>query len=533
MIESSHEKVNDSASQSAESMRRTIMAAMIIPVVVAVMVRVSPLWTGGVRLLHQAITEDGYLMLTIARNIALGNGFSVSDGLVATNGTQPLCTLLFAGCFKLFGADRATGLYPIVALQVIFTFCGAIAIYSCVKRYIYRGQDAKFVAGLAAMFWYISPSTTSHGHNGLETGLYAVLVLLCIALYDAILPKLKTQFSLSRCLGLGTLLGITFSARNDACFLIAAMLLFHLVTTWKLHVKKIAAMGQCMVIGITSMVIASPWLIFNLTKFGHVVPVSGRSEASGTTMGENVLPAVVAIVENASLFLRIPQHYERDTFVVGMCIFTACCMMLLILKRLAWFRQQFSAGFAILVFYVMALAFYYALFFGVYFFLSRYLYSIVTLSAITAAALVAAWVRQSSRKDSRIPVFVVGIAAIATITLNARVYRNGEKHMHSQVVAWVDEHVPADVWVAATQTGTLGYYHDRTINLDGKVDPQSLDYRLRGRIVDYLDERNVAYIVDWAGHAAWADKPEFASRFELIVHDKQANLAVLRRRDGA
>ncbi len=532
MFEITQKKSRDSMSQHDARLRRTIAVAMIVPVVVAVMVRVSPLVTGGVRLLRQAITEDGYLMLTIARNIALGHGFSVSDGLVATNGTQPFCTLLFAGCFKIFGTDRITGLYPIVALQVLITLFGAVAIYICVKRFIYRGPDASFVALLAAMFWYISPSTTTHGHNGLETGLYAILVLLCVAMYDAFLTKFKTHFSWSRCLGLGALLGITFLARNDACFLIAAMLLFHLFMTWKAHVGKTTAIGQCVVIGLTSIVVASPWLIFNVTNFGHIVPVSGRSESSGLTFGENVLPAFVAIVENASIFLRVPQQFERNPFVIGMCIFSTCCMITLVLKRMAWFRQQFSAGFAIMAFYVIALAIYYALFFGVHFFLSRYLYSVVTLSAITMAALVAAWTRYSALSGSRIPILVVGIAAIASITLNVRVYRHGRKHMHSQVVNWVDEHVPADVWVAATQTGTLGYYHDRTINLDGKVDPQSLDYRLRGRIVDYLDERNVTYIADWAGHAVWADKPEFASRFELIVHDKQANLSVLRRREG-
>jgi len=532
MDELSHNKATGTMSQNAARLRRTIIAMMIVPFIVAVIVRVSPLVTGGARLLWQSITEDGYLMLTIARNIALGHGFSVSGGLVATNGTQPLSTLLFAGCFKLFSVDRITGLYPIVALQVLITLSGAVAIYICVKRFIYHGKDATLVALLAAMFWFISPSTTSHGHNGLETGLYAILVLLCVAMYDAFSISLKKQFSFSRCVGLGVLLGITFLARNDACFLIAVLLLFHLVTTWKVHVGKRAAIGQCMVIGITSIVVASPWLIFNVTKFGHVVPVSGRSEASGLTFGENVLPAVVAIVENASLFFRIPQQLEREPYVVGLCIFIALGMMFIILKKIAWFRKQFSAGFAILAFYVATLAIYYSLFFGAQHFLGRYLYSIVTLSAIIAAALVAARAKHATISSSRILILLVSMAALASISLNAWVYRNGNKHAHAQVVNWVDEHVPADVWVAATQTGTLGYYHDRTINLDGKVDPQSLDYRLRGRIVDYLDERNVAYIVDWAGHADWAKKPEFASRFELIVYDKHANLAVLRRRQG-
>jgi hypothetical protein len=38
------------------------------------------------------ITEDGYLMLTVARNMAIGLGMSVSEGTIATNGIQPMAT---------------------------------------------------------------------------------------------------------------------------------------------------------------------------------------------------------------------------------------------------------------------------------------------------------------------------------------------------------------------------------------------------------------------------------------------------------
>src|SRR5215831_20633195 len=71
--------------------------------------RLVPLLDIGGRLFRQFPTEDGYLMLTIARNIALGHGMSVSDGLQPTNGTQPLATLLWAAVFKLVAGDRRLG----------------------------------------------------------------------------------------------------------------------------------------------------------------------------------------------------------------------------------------------------------------------------------------------------------------------------------------------------------------------------------------------------------------------------------------
>ncbi len=72
--------------------------------------RTAPLGYGGKRLQRQCVSEDRYLMLTIARNIALGHGFSVSEETVATNGTQPLAALVFAHNYQLLLHDRERNL---------------------------------------------------------------------------------------------------------------------------------------------------------------------------------------------------------------------------------------------------------------------------------------------------------------------------------------------------------------------------------------------------------------------------------------
>jgi hypothetical protein len=100
---------------------------------------------------------------------------------------------------------------------------------------------------------------------------------------------------------------------------------------------------------------------------------------------------------------------------------------------------------------------------------------------------------------------------------------------HFQVVEWVEEHVPDDVWVAAIQTGTLGFFHDRTYNLDGKVSPPALEARLNRRTFEYILERPIQYLTDWAGIASWLEDPQFSQHFELLLLDEQGDLAVLRR----
>ncbi len=100
---------------------------------------------------------------------------------------------------------------------------------------------------------------------------------------------------------------------------------------------------------------------------------------------------------------------------------------------------------------------------------------------------------------------------------------------HFQAVEWIEQNVPDNVWIAAVQTGTVGFFHDRTYNLDGKVSPAALEARLEDRIFDYVLERPIEYLIDWAGIASWVEDKRMAPHFDLVVLDEDRNLAVLRR----
>jgi hypothetical protein len=127
---------------------------------------------------------------------------------------------------------------------------------------------------------------------------------------------------------------------------------------------------------------------------------------------------------------------------------------------------------------------------------------------------------------------MAALGGLLVITgLSVQLYRNDVPHPHFQVVRWIADNVDSDGWVGAIQTGTLGFFHDRTVNLDGKVNPEALLARRAGEIPSYVAERPIDYLVDWVGIAGWArEHPEIAARFEIVVEDEAANLAVLRRR---
>ncbi|MCH8150199.1 MAG: hypothetical protein IH987_19845, partial [Planctomycetes bacterium] len=246
--------------------------ALVSVILVTTAVRVAPLAEGGDRLRRQCVSEDGYLMLTIARNIALGNGFSISDGEIRSNGVQPLAALIYALCFVVVGGDRLAGLYPVVGLQIVLSIMTAFMLFHAMGKYFYRGPHSQLVAILAAVAWYVSPTTVMQTQNSLETGLCALLILCAITLYDVLAPRLRRTLHPGWCIAFGVMLGVTFLGRNDACLLIAVLLGVHLALGFR-NGSLGRAVRQSFIIGGASVFTALPWLCFNVSRFGHIVPV--------------------------------------------------------------------------------------------------------------------------------------------------------------------------------------------------------------------------------------------------------------------
>ena len=496
--------------------------------------RLAPLLDAGGRLFRQFPTEDGYLLMTIARSMALGRGMSVSDGLQPTNGTQPLATLIWAAEFWLFGGDRKLGVMAILVTQLIFACVAAALLYRLALRLLADLAHGEAMALVLAAAWFASPLVVSHSMNCLETGLYALTTLPVMLVFGE--SPSDAPWSVRRCVGIGALLGFAFWARNDAVFLILAACLLHvgwgLVDARKAIGRRIA---ETLAFGATSVAVALPWLIFNQVRFGAIVPVSGQSEALEARFAENAWNAPIAVFEYASLYLPIPSTLEASPAVIAVAVAGCAIVVAWVVHAL---RHGSSAARAITglgAIYGLGLLSFYGLSFGAGYFFSRYTFPLsLFLALLWGAALRRGWQIAEERGWRLAPAAAVVLLVLA-LGLDARLYRNGTSHMHFQVVEWVGGHVSEDSWVAAPQSGTLGFFHDRTINLDGKVNPAALAVRKRdGEVTRYvLEQSQIEYLADWEGIASWAKQPRIAAEFELVVDDPGRNLAVLRRRTVA
>ncbi len=496
---------------------------------VGLVARIAPFFDHGGRLLAQFPTEDGYYMLTMARNLALGNGLSVAGGVTPTNGTQPLATFLWGFAYSLVGADPVAGVAAVLAIEVALSLLTAYGIYRLAARLFAPRADRNALAGLAATLWFASPTFLPHTMNCLETGLYATFAVYVALAFVEPHEGAPPVMSVRRALALGVLLGGAFWARNDAVFLILGVCLAHLFGGADGGRSVVVARFlRTLVFGATSVVVALPWMAFNYLRFGHPMPVSGRAESLFAVIGNNIAHVPANLVELLLVVVPVPHAIEiHPAVVVGGSIVVFVALVLL-LVRVRYASRPVRHMALMIGIWAFCLTAFYGLFFGAPWFVGRYLAPVSPFAAILGAYAMKALVERFTSSRWVLAVPLAGAFAVS-LALNVRTYLGGDTHMHFQVVSWVRDNVPDETWIAAVQTGTVGYFHERTINLDGKVNPAAYEALAHGDIHEYLIGTEAEYMVDWVGAVTWMNEPEMKEAFEILVEDHATNLGVLRR----
>jgi hypothetical protein len=490
-------------------------------VLLGVVVRVLPLVQGRDLLIRQP-TEDGYLMLTVARNMAIGLGMTTAAGTIPTNGVQPLATGLYAVAFWLAGGDKTAGIAWVMALSVLIAGLSLWAVYRLGCALFTGRPNGREVAALAAAAWFASPIVVEHSMNALETGLYFLTTALVMRYFVVHASDPERDLPWSKAAILGFLLGVAFWSRNDAIFLASAVAVarigLSLRRTGAVLGRRIAELA---VTAVVMAAVAVPWMVSNALRFGSVVPISGKAEAA-EHWGANLVTLPAKLAEFLSVVGAIPNPVEPRGSVRLLC---SALVVVAIGVAIAAFRRgskQVRAGVLLGLWHAAFFAVYYGAFFGAGHFLSRYTAPISILSAFLTVAVVMAWVPAAAGR-----IAFPAMLALLALVLDLRVYRKSHEHMHFQVVNWVEANVPPEVWVGAIQSGTVGFFHDRTINLDGKTNPDALRARLGDKMREYILGSSIRYLADWSGIAGWQSflKPYF----EVLVDDPAANLGVLRR----
>jgi hypothetical protein len=517
---------------------RGVLVVALLLVLTGTTVRLAPLASDQRTV--AAITEDGYLMLTVARNVALGRGLTIAEGTIATNGVQPAVTFAWAAAHRATGSERMLTLRAVIILQWAVALVTAILVMR-LARHALAGQpwgDAG--AMFAGALWFASPLALRHTSNGLETGPYA-LAIATVLLVD----QHWRLRSVARALGVGAMLGALFLVRNDAAFLIGAWGLLELKGERGSPSPFGRRLTHAVLAAIAALAVASPWLIYNARVFGHVVPISGRAQNLNTALGENLLVLPRVLAEYAWMVTPLPRFDGSSLAALALfgllaALVAATCSCA---RRTGVSLQRWMV---LLLIHGGLLAAYYGVFFGAAYFLSRYLFPLSLIAVLGPVLWVFAWAGGRAARGvigMGAVLIASGLALVAGIAA-WRFHAGAATHDHAQVVQWVAEHATPGTWIGAPQSGTLGYFHDRTVNLDGKVNPLALRARRENRLFQYIvHETKIEYIVDWYGLARWIDRPDTVQEeadpdvlrrhFTVVVRDPARNIFVLRRTAAA
>jgi hypothetical protein len=452
----------------------------------------------GPELARAAPTEDGFYALAVARHLGLGDGITV-DGVARTNGFQPLWSFLCAPLYALVDGDRVLGLRLTQVLGTLLWlgFAGLLAVHTrdVARRHGMRGDVA---AGLAAVVALGSVSVFRAFHNGLETGLLLVVVCAAVLVLDRV-----ERWTTRRILAVGLLLGAVVWTRLDAVAFVAAVGLVAVVGSVR-HTRR-PPVGPLVACALAAVLLV-PWLAYNVSLDGHLVPSGGRAQAFSPDPQQNATAAVRAVagwILAPGFRVSLRPGYPGTTLLGLAAIGLLAAAMAFVARRAGGLRP--GRGTVALWLYLLFLAGYYTVAHGSWWFLDRYL--------VVALILAVPWLAAAGER--LLPRRALPAVAIAVAALNLPLFgvlhaapreppswsaplANTGTHpnLNWDQATWTVENVRADCRVGAIETGTLTYFRPNTRNLDGKVNPAALRAREEGRLSDYVERARIDVLVD-------------------------------------
>ena len=446
-------------------------------------------------LVHMPLTEDGYYTLSVARQIGLGHGITI-DGQQWTNGIQPLFAFLLAPVYWFTGGDRYASLRAVLAVHWLLHIATALLLGSIARSSVpLTDRDhRRAVFWLTALLWMGSRFVLLNAYNGLETGLALLLyaaVWRCCQLGWLDGPRLW---------GLGLVLGLLVLARIDAAVFVAtlgAVELLRRAAPLRTRLRRSA------VLTLVPLVVSLPWWLYNVIGFGSLMPSSGEAQA-GPFAIERVAALGQALLQVAAPFIQVRwiEGIVQTLAQAGVVAAVAWVFVVRLLPRVKGTETVRAGG--VIALSTCLLGLYYVGFSAAAHFYGRYLTPLMLVSIPLTAVALAEVRRFRTVVEGAAVLALVTMAALSAIAWDFQLGASRSGYYDEQL-RLIEDHVPPADAVGAFQSGTIGYFRDRVLNLDGKVNAEAL--RRRGDSQAYVAERGVNWFCDREGSFAGSGSP--------------------------
>ncbi|MDB5036204.1 MAG: hypothetical protein JWQ98_3445 [Chlorobi bacterium] len=468
--------------------------------------------------LSRPFQEDSFYVMSVARSLARGTGLSV-DGVHPTNGVQPLICFLDAPLFALSNGNDFLALRLALFLQIIIMGCAVFAIARFVTTLLNDEHERRRVFWLVAMILAWSYTIVNGLLNGLETGLAVTITFVTLAYYNSGVadPLGPGTPPFRNYLILGALLGIAVLTRIDIAILVPMILLVHLIQAHlrfrslpmneRLRAARRVFTG-CVVVGAMSLAISSPWWVYNVTRFGSLVPISGQSQRMLLpNWRTNLSATALALSDAVAVSYNTPRTLaERFPAIGTILLLVVLAGGLAVtggfptLRRAiaAWRRTWNLSGAIPLLAFGGCLLIYYNFFFGAPHFIVRYLVPVRLAIALAMVSLLYLVWRLAERPAIRRFLMILMIACMGAACYGFTWNINGQSGNTFAVPAlFIRDSLPPTSSIGMFQSGTTEFVNRNVINLDGKVNGAALNALLHGTISRYIDSLRLDYIIDW------------------------------------
>lgn len=471
----------------------------------------------GDYILSRPLQEDAFYSLGVARSLAEGHGLTI-DGVHPTNGVQPLICFLDAPLFMIAGGDTILALRLVLVLQVLIYAAVVFLVAWFVTSLLRPGGPKREVFWLVAVIVAWSYSLSNGMLNGLETGLAVALAMLAAGYYNTRIAPAQ-EGRPGRYLLLGAILGVAVLARIDLAFLVAALLLWHLLLAHRRYGslkggERLAALLrvllQCLAVGATSVLVSAPWWIYNYTTFGSLIPISGQAQQMLLPLPSVNLHATALALGNALVpVVHTPVLLYRYSPLLAPILFIAATAAVVLAGRGwksvcdaagNWNRFWKYSGILPLLLFSAGLVVYYVFFFGAPHFIVRYLMTLRVLIGVTVTGFLYLIWRSApagSLLRSLLVLLLGGSLAASTYALSWN-FRDVWGNFYLFPARWIERNVTPPETVGMFQSGTTGFLApDAVVNLDGKVNAGALRALQEDRLPAYVDSMRFDYLIDW------------------------------------
>ncbi len=436
------------------------------------------------------VGEDGFYMLTVAWNIAIGKGISYNFD-IATTGIQPLSTFIFALIAKtvlFFGGNKWTFvrfiiLFGALAHTVLAFIVGKIS-KELSRIALLDGDKVSKCFYIGFILCLFSMGLYKLSVYGLETPIYLIF-LGSLFLSSLVLIKVE-QLSRSKIFILGILCGFCILSRIDS-LVIFSIFSFLLLIFRKVNIKQLLS------IFLISLPIFIPWFIYVYIQSGAPIPSSGGAQSSLINFDNFLerfqvfLPVILGNI--VPIFVPNKVFFNAGNFIILMFL---AFSILADKNKKSIFRITDNFVVRAWMISLLCLSTIYLCFFWATHFYHRYTSPLITLSL----PLIAVVLSQVSYINKR--ALLCFIATLFFVQALGSFHLGKIGNNHSISAGFVAENYPnKNFIVGAYQSGVIGYFNENVINLDGKLDGNALQLLRRGQITDYIAEKDINFIIDW------------------------------------